>query len=210
MEGVPALREILEKGDYLCKIDLKDAYVVVPIHQESQKYLTFEQEGLVYQYTSLAFGLSVAPRIFSKRMRYAVESLRAKDDLSTFRRPWIPDQQGKECVRTEEVTRIPRIPVQYKNNEDIIASSKDQQIATTFTPSRESNNPILQMDCQFTREDDSSNTSNWRSFMAYSAPAERSGKELTPEPSKLGSELSDITMGEIGNQVVERISGEEE
>ena len=66
------------------------------------------------------------------------------------------------------------------------------------------------MDCQFTREDDSSNTSNWRSFIAYSAPAERSGKELTPEPSKLGSDLSDITMGEIGNQVVERISGEEE
>lgn len=78
MEGVPALRDILEKDDFLCKIDLKDAYVVVTIHPESQKYLTFEHGGIVYQYTSLVFGLSVAPRIFSKLMRYAVESLRER------------------------------------------------------------------------------------------------------------------------------------
>jgi hypothetical protein len=32
MEGVPALRELLEKDDYMCKLDLKDAYTVVPIH----------------------------------------------------------------------------------------------------------------------------------------------------------------------------------
>lgn len=25
LEGVPALRDILEKNDYICKIDLKDA-----------------------------------------------------------------------------------------------------------------------------------------------------------------------------------------
>lgn len=36
MEGVPALREIMEKNDYICKIDLKDAYVVVPIHPHSR------------------------------------------------------------------------------------------------------------------------------------------------------------------------------
>lgn len=78
MEGVPALREIIEPNDYLCKVDLKDAYVVIPIHQDSQKYLTFMNKGTVYQYTSLAFGLSIAPRIFSKIMRYALELLRAK------------------------------------------------------------------------------------------------------------------------------------
>jgi hypothetical protein len=45
---------------------------------DSQKYLTFMNNGTVYQYTSLAFGLSIAPRIFSKIMRYALEPLRAK------------------------------------------------------------------------------------------------------------------------------------
>lgn len=78
MEGIPALRSLLEKDDLICKIDLKDAYVVVPLHQQSRRFLTFLHQGTVYQYKSLAFGLSVAPRIFSKPMRYAVEPLRRK------------------------------------------------------------------------------------------------------------------------------------
>jgi hypothetical protein len=76
MEGVPALREIIEKDDFLCKIDLKDAYTVVPIQKDSRRFLTFKNEGIVYQYRSLAFGLNVAPRLFSKLMRYAIEPLR--------------------------------------------------------------------------------------------------------------------------------------
>jgi hypothetical protein len=78
MEGVPALRQIIEKDDLMCKLDLKDAYVVVPIHPASQQYLTFKHQGVVYQYKSMAFGLSVAPRVFTKIMRYALEPLRRK------------------------------------------------------------------------------------------------------------------------------------
>lgn len=79
MEGIPALREeIIEQDDYMCKIDLKDAYVVVPIHKDSQPFLALENRGIVYNYSSLAFGLSVAPRVFTKLMRDAVEPLRAQ------------------------------------------------------------------------------------------------------------------------------------
>ena len=78
MEGIPALRELIDKDDFICKIDLKDAYVVVPIHADSKKYLSFMHRNTVYQYRSLAFGLSVAPRVFSKLMRYAIEPLRAQ------------------------------------------------------------------------------------------------------------------------------------
>lgn len=63
-------------GRKRCKIDLKDAYTVVPIHPESRRFLTFKNEGKVYQYRSLAFGLNVAPRLFSKLMMYAIEPLR--------------------------------------------------------------------------------------------------------------------------------------
>lgn len=76
MKGVPALRDILEENDYMCKLDLKDAYVVTSIHQESRKYLTFRHKGKVYQYKTLAFGMSVSPRVFSKLMRYAMEPMR--------------------------------------------------------------------------------------------------------------------------------------
>lgn len=77
MEGVPALRDIVEKDDFLTKIDLKDAYIVVPIHPESWKFLSFSHKGTVYQYRSLTFGQSVAPHLFSKLMRHALEPLRA-------------------------------------------------------------------------------------------------------------------------------------
>ena len=60
MEGVPALRKVLDKSDQMSKIDLKDAYIVVPIHENSRDYLTFLHQCVVYRYKSLAFGLTVA------------------------------------------------------------------------------------------------------------------------------------------------------
>lgn len=76
MEDIPALRDILEEKDLICKLDLKDAYVVVPMHPDSRCFLTFKHNNVVYQYNSLAFGLSVAPRVFTKLMQYAIEPLR--------------------------------------------------------------------------------------------------------------------------------------
>jgi hypothetical protein len=78
MEGIPALRELLEPGNFMAKIDLKDAYTVVPIAEDSRQYLTFQNRDIIYRYRALPFGVSIAPYIFSKLMRYAVESLRAK------------------------------------------------------------------------------------------------------------------------------------
>ncbi|SAL96899.1 hypothetical protein [Absidia glauca] len=76
MEGVPALRELIQPNDFMAKIDLKDAYTVVPIHPASRRYLAFAHAGTIYQYKTLPFGLSVAPRIFMKIMRHAIEVLR--------------------------------------------------------------------------------------------------------------------------------------
>lgn len=76
MERIPALRKLLEKRDYMCKIDLKDVYMVVPIHQSPRDFLTFFHRDIVYRYKSLTFGLNAVPRVFPKLMKYAVEPLR--------------------------------------------------------------------------------------------------------------------------------------
>lgn len=61
--------------DLMAKINLKDAYTVVPLHRcSSRPSLSFEHRGVVY-HTSLPFPMSVAPRVFSKLMRYALELL---------------------------------------------------------------------------------------------------------------------------------------
>lgn len=45
MEGIHMLRDLLKPDDYLVKIDLKDAYLTVPIWKHHQKYLRFLWKG---------------------------------------------------------------------------------------------------------------------------------------------------------------------
>ena len=45
---------------------LKDAYFQIPVHQASRKLLRFLSGGAVYQFKALCFGLSTAPRVFTK------------------------------------------------------------------------------------------------------------------------------------------------
>ncbi|KAG0778759.1 hypothetical protein G6F22_011043 [Rhizopus arrhizus] len=211
MEGVPALRDILEKDDFLCKIDLKDAYVVVPIHPESQKYLTFENGGIVYQITP---GKGYPSNLLSRRHLHHGKVQRkdeadGESNTSAFGRPWIPNQQGKECVRAEDHSRISWISFQHTNNEDIATTGEDKQTTATFTTSREVNSPFVPMDSQFAWKDDSSNSSNWRSLITHTSPTTRSREEPTAEQSQLGQDMPDIPMGEIRDSVVEDVSDQE-
>lgn len=84
MEGVPILRDLTEAKDWTCKIDLKDAYTMVPIHSESCQYLSFLHHGTSYQYKPLTFGMSVVPRVFSKLMRFVMEPLRIQEIQTVF------------------------------------------------------------------------------------------------------------------------------
>ena len=41
MESIHCLKSLLQKGDYMTTLDLKDAYLSVPVHKDSQKFLQF-------------------------------------------------------------------------------------------------------------------------------------------------------------------------
>ena len=41
MEGIHMVRDLLRKGDFMVKIDLKDAYFTIPRCQEHQKFVRF-------------------------------------------------------------------------------------------------------------------------------------------------------------------------
>lgn len=69
MEGLQTVKQTIRRGDWLAKIDLKDAYLSVPIAMEHRKYLRFFWENIVYEFVSLPFGLSSAPWAFSKLLR---------------------------------------------------------------------------------------------------------------------------------------------
>ena len=76
MESLKDVKNILNKGDYMIKIDLKDAYYSIPLHESSRKYVRFQWEGNLYECCYLMFGLGPALRIFSKLLKIPIALLR--------------------------------------------------------------------------------------------------------------------------------------
>jgi len=78
MEDSRVVCDILSKNDYLSKIDLKNAFHLVPVDDASRKYLRFIWKNKLYQYTCLPFGLCTAPRVFTKVIKPIIGYLREK------------------------------------------------------------------------------------------------------------------------------------
>ena len=78
MEGFHMVEDLVKPGDWLAKLDLKDAYFLVPVDPNHQKFLQFQWQGNLYQFHCLPFGLSCAPRTFTKLMKPVVAFLRER------------------------------------------------------------------------------------------------------------------------------------
>ena len=77
MEGLHVVRSLLQKGDFTMKLDLKDAYYAIPIHPTHRKYLRFVYQNRVYEFQCLPFGLSSAPRAFTRTLKPVLAVLRS-------------------------------------------------------------------------------------------------------------------------------------
>ena len=73
---------LVKQNCYMASVDLRDAYYTIPISAEFRKYLRFEWQGKLYQYTCLPNGLSSAPRYFTKILKPVYSSLRSKGHLN--------------------------------------------------------------------------------------------------------------------------------
>ena len=73
---------------WMVSLDLRDAYLQVPVHHDSRRYLRFVVAGKSYQFRVLCFGLTTAPQVFTRLMapvsailhKYGVRMLRYLDD----------------------------------------------------------------------------------------------------------------------------------
>ena len=68
METIQSVLLSVRQGDWVASIDLKEAYLQVPVHPDSHRFLRFVSQGNVYQFSALCFGLSTAPQVFSRVM----------------------------------------------------------------------------------------------------------------------------------------------
>ena len=58
----------LSGGNYFTTLDLSQAYLQLPIHEESKKYLTINTHKGLFEYNRLPFGVASAPGIFQRVM----------------------------------------------------------------------------------------------------------------------------------------------
>ena len=63
---------MLVPGAYMASLDLKDAYYSLLIHKYFRKFLGFQWKGRFYQFLCLPFGITIAPRVFTKVLKPVV------------------------------------------------------------------------------------------------------------------------------------------
>ena len=88
METPQSVLRSIRPGDWMISLDLQGAYLQVPIHPESRRYLRFTMGGVSYQFRVLYFGLTTAPQVFTRLMaplsailhHYGIRMLRYLDD----------------------------------------------------------------------------------------------------------------------------------
>ena len=66
METIQSALLSVRQGDWMASIDLKEAYLQVPVHPDSRHFLRFVFRDRVFQFKALCFGLSTAPQVFTR------------------------------------------------------------------------------------------------------------------------------------------------
>ena len=78
METLFSIIAALQPLEWITKIDLKDAYHHILVHQNIRKNFRFVIAGKTYQFGLLPFGLSTAPREFTQTLAPLIQLLRTR------------------------------------------------------------------------------------------------------------------------------------
>ena len=78
METQRKVKDAVQLNDWAFSFDLTDAYLHIPIHHRSRKFLRFTLRGRVYQFKALPFGLSTSPFVFTRLMEVIATFLRRR------------------------------------------------------------------------------------------------------------------------------------
>ena len=102
METLQNILDLVTPHCYMCVLDMTDAYLTVGINKCYFRFLKFRFMGKTYMYICLPFGISSAPRKFTKLLKPIIAYLRLHgtviviyiDDL------WITAQTFAECLNS--------------------------------------------------------------------------------------------------------------
>ena len=76
MEGLLDIASLISCGDFLASWDLQDAFLTIAMHSSCFKYLCFDFDDVRYCFKAMVFGLTCAPRVFTKLLKVPLSLLR--------------------------------------------------------------------------------------------------------------------------------------
>jgi hypothetical protein len=97
MLTIKELALTLEKGHWTTSLDLSDAFLHIPIHPASRKFLRFVHKGRVLQFKALPFGLSDSPYVFTRVIKVVVQVAQSQGlQLQAYIDDWL--NRGSHCA----------------------------------------------------------------------------------------------------------------
>ena len=109
METLSSIITALQPQEWITKIDLKDAYHHILVHVNIRKYFRFVVAGTVFQFRVLPFGLSTAPREFTKSLAPVIQLLRSQGiQVHAYLDDWIirATSQEQSLEHTQHVLQL--------------------------------------------------------------------------------------------------------
>ena len=88
METLQRVIKAVKPRDWLVALDLKDAYLHIPIMHRHRKFLRFRIDNQSYQFKVLPFGLTASPRVFTKVLA-PLAALARQEGIHVF--PYLDD-----------------------------------------------------------------------------------------------------------------------
>ncbi|VDI62494.1 Hypothetical predicted protein [Mytilus galloprovincialis] len=106
MDTLTKVLNLVKPQDWALSLDLKDAYLHIPVHKTHRKFLRFCIQGKCYQFVALCFGPSQAPRVFTKIVTVVAAHLRIQNiRLATYLDDWLlVNAQEKMLISDREKT----------------------------------------------------------------------------------------------------------
>ena len=106
METANKVRNTIYPKDWAISLDLTDAYLHVPIHVTSRKYLRFCLKGRVFQIRTFLFGLATSPFVFTRLMVAIAAHLRVRAIiLFSYLDDWLVRNQCRlGLIKDKELT----------------------------------------------------------------------------------------------------------
>lgn len=128
MEDMRTATKLITKDCFMGKLDLQNAYYLIPIEKESRKFLRFKWQNSLFEFTCLPFGLNIAPWLFTKIMKPIILHLRSLGLPSVvYLDDWL-------CINNSYSECMANIQLTYKTLESLgFIINTDKSILTPVT-----------------------------------------------------------------------------